>query len=94
MGDFQYKGMFEEEAEQAVTCVPSIITLHIDPSIHCCLLLFSDGVSDGVENEELAHLAVQLLEDSKDGRMASMKASLLTSYEKSRDNQVLLRIDF
>ena len=94
MGDFQYKGMFEEEAEQAVTCVPSIISLHIDPSIHCCLLLFSDGVSDGVKNEELAHLAVQLLEDSKDGRMASMKASLLTSYEKSRDNQVLLRIDF
>jgi serine/threonine protein phosphatase PrpC len=94
MGDFQYKGMFEEEEEQAVTCVPSIISLHIDPSIHSCLLLFSDGVSDGVENEELAHLAVQLLEDSKDGRMASMKASLLTSYEKSRDNQVLLRIDF
>lgn len=94
MGDFQYKGMCKDETNHAVTCIPDVMTLRIDPSIHSCLLLFSDGISDGVDNEELAHLAVSLLENSVDGRMASMKASLLTSYEESRDNQVLLRIDF
>jgi serine/threonine protein phosphatase PrpC len=92
MGDFQYKGWNEEEHLHAVTCVPEIVSLHIDPRVHCCLLMFSDGVSDGIENAELASLAAQ--PGTSSGKRAAMEASLMTSFENSRDNQVMLRIDF
>jgi serine/threonine protein phosphatase PrpC len=91
IGDFQYKGVTQSERDHAVTCVPSVISFEIDPS-HCCLLLFSDGISDGVELEEIASLARQ--PESPAGKQAGMEATLLTSYEKSKDNQTLLRIDF
>jgi serine/threonine protein phosphatase PrpC len=92
MGDFKYKGMYEEEGKHAVTCIPTIASIPIDPETHCCLLLFSDGISDGVENSKIAVLAAG--PSSEAGKKTSMESTLLTSYEKSRDNQVLLRFDF
>lgn len=86
IGDFQYKGNQLEPHLQAVTCIPSI-SRHQILSSHKFLLLFSDGVGDGMSNDEIRDVFM-----AEPDHTSAMFATVLTSHEVSRDNTVLMCI--
>jgi serine/threonine protein phosphatase PrpC len=88
LGDFNYKGHQVEEHLHAVTCVPSI-SHHQILATHKCLLLFSDGIGDGISNQTIAKL-VMAGPDTK----TALFAVLLEAHQASRDNTVLMCIEF
>ena len=86
IGDFRYKGNHLEEYLHAVTCIPSITHVQLTAQ-HKCLLLFSDGISDGISNEKLRDLVIA------DSPQAALAAAVQEAYGTSRDNTVLMCID-
>jgi serine/threonine protein phosphatase PrpC len=90
IGDFSYKGLFEEEQKHAVTCAPTITrTLIMDD--FKCLYLYSDGIGDGMEPTEIAEY------ESANSHLTpreKMHALLNACMQKTRDNATIARIDF
>jgi serine/threonine protein phosphatase PrpC len=90
IGDFGYKGIHEEEARHAVTCIPSITRFPITDEFKC-LYLYSDGIGDGMEADEVAQYDTATSHIQTRDKLEYL---LRTSMEKSRDNATLARIDF
>ena len=90
IGDFGYKGMFEEESKHAVTCIPTITRIPITDQFKC-LYLYSDGIGDGMEPFQIAEYEnAHVHGQPRD----SMEALLKLCMEKTRDNITIARIDF
>ena len=83
IGDFKYKGSALEEEKHAVTCVPSISTFTLTPEMHS-LILYSDGIGDGISAEKIA-LSVGDL---------PLEEIVSIAYNESRDNVVFLLVTF
>ena len=83
IGDFKYKGDAPEEENHAVTCVPSISTFPINPEMRN-LVLFSDGIGDGITVEKIA---------SSIGNVP-VEEIVTEAYNESKDNVVFLLITF
>jgi serine/threonine protein phosphatase PrpC len=96
IGDFRYKGNQLEEHLNAVTCVPYITHVQLTAQ-HKCLLLFSDGISDGITNEKLRDLVMTAPRLGAQGTWVSLQTVLVAAvqeaYQVSRDNTVLMCIE-
>jgi serine/threonine protein phosphatase PrpC len=91
IGDFGYKGLYEEEAKHAVTCIPSITRCPIDDTFKC-LYLYTDGIGDGMDPAQIAEydMASSFHGNSRD----TLETLLRECMVKTRDNATIARIDF
>ena len=90
IGDFKYKGNQESEELQAVTCIPDINSFEIGNDDKY-LLLFSDGISDGIQNYEIAEKICQY--ESKESMIAALKGLIIMSAHESMDNCSMILIE-
>jgi serine/threonine protein phosphatase PrpC len=84
IGDFKYKGNQTEERLHAVCCIPTQNSFRIGNQ-DLYLLLFSDGIGDGIEMHQIVQ-ELSLAELDKEGLIKKIKHLILLAAHESMDN--------